>query len=75
MPGRWEKDWHTIAETARIERLARQHAAGLIIRTRLAFCLCWSRWRRRRQARARWHRYSTRLQAAAATRPPATGRR
>jgi hypothetical protein len=27
----------------RIERLARQHAAGLIIRTRLAFCLRWSR--------------------------------
>lgn len=59
----------TIAETARIERLARQHAAGLITRTRLAFCLRWSRWRRRHQARARWHHYSTRLQAAAATRP------
>ncbi len=57
----------TIAETARIERLARQHAAGLITRARLAFCLRWSRWRRRHQARARWHHYSTRLQAAAAT--------
>ena len=52
----------TIAETARIERLARQHAAGLITRARLAFCLRWSRWRRRHQARARWHHYSTRLQ-------------
>jgi SRSO17 transposase len=57
----------TIAETAHIERLARQHAAGLITRARLAFCLRWSRWRRRHQARARWHHYSTRLQAAAAT--------
>ena len=33
----------TIAETARIERLARQHAAGLITRARLAFHLRWSR--------------------------------
>jgi hypothetical protein len=57
----------TIAETARIERLASQHAAGLITRARLAFCLRWSRWRRRHQARARWHHYSTRLLAAAAT--------
>jgi hypothetical protein len=57
----------TIAETARIERLARQYAAGLITRARLAFCLRWSHWRRRHQARARWHHYSTRLQAAAAT--------
>ena len=57
----------TIAETARIERLARQHAAGLITRARLAFCLRWSRWRRRHQARARWHHYSTGLQAAAVT--------
>ena len=57
----------TIAETAGIERLARQHAAGLITRARLAFGLRWSRWRRRHQARARWHHYSTRLQAAAAT--------
>ncbi len=57
----------TIAETARLERLARQHAAGLITRARLAFGLRWSRWRRRHQARARWHHYSTRLLAAAAT--------
>jgi len=57
----------TIAETARIERLARQYAAGLITRARLAFCLRWSRWRRRHQARARWRHYSTRLLAAAAT--------
>jgi len=40
----------TIAETARIERLARQHAAGLITRARLAFHLRWSLWRRRHQA-------------------------
>ena len=35
----------TIAETARIEHLARQHAAGLITRARPAFHLHWSRWR------------------------------
>ena len=54
----------TIAETARLTRLARQHAAGLITRARLAFHLRWSRWRRRHQARARWHHYATRLTAA-----------
>jgi len=43
----------TIAETARIERLARHYAARLITRARLAFHLHWSRWRRRHQARAR----------------------
>ncbi len=57
----------TIAETARIERLARQYAARLITRARLAFHLRWSWWRRRHQARARWHHYSTRLLAAAAS--------
>ncbi|MGH3409775.1 MAG: hypothetical protein ACRDRJ_45880, partial [Streptosporangiaceae bacterium] len=57
----------TIPETARIEHLARQHAAGTVTRARLAFHLRWSAWRRRHQARARWHHYSTRLLAAAAT--------
>jgi SRSO17 transposase len=57
----------TIAETARLIRLARQYTAGLITRARLAFCLRWSRWRRRHQARARWHHYATRLAAAAST--------
>ena len=57
----------TIAETARLTRLARQHAAGLITSARLAFHLRWSRWRRRHQARARWHHYATRLAAAAST--------
>ena len=57
----------TLAEAARLERLARQHTAGLITRARLAFALRWSRWRRRHQSRARWHHYSTRLLAAAAT--------
>ena len=51
----------TVAETARLIRLARQHAAGLITSARLAFHLRWSRWRRRHQARARWHHYATRL--------------
>ncbi len=54
----------TVAETARLTRLARQHAAGLITSARLAFHLRWSRWRRRHQARARWHHYATRLAAA-----------
>jgi hypothetical protein len=55
----------TIAETARLVRLAKQYAAGQITTARLAFHLRWSRWRRRHQARARWHHYSTRLAAAA----------
>jgi hypothetical protein len=54
----------TVAETARLIRLARQYAAGLITRARLAFHLRWSRWRRRHQARARWHHYATRLAAS-----------
>jgi len=49
-------------ETGRIERLARDYTAGHLSRARLAFHLRWSRWRRRHQARARWHHYSTRLQ-------------
>ena len=53
------------AETARIERLARDWKAGLLSLTRLAFHLRWSAWRRRHQARARWHHYSTRLAALA----------
>ncbi|MGO8889415.1 MAG: hypothetical protein ACLQB1_06870 [Streptosporangiaceae bacterium] len=53
------------AEAARIERLTRNYAAGLLTRARLAFHLRWSHRRRRHQARARWHHYSTRLQALA----------
>ena len=53
------------AETTRIERLARDWKAGLLTAARLAFRLRWSAWRRRHQARARWHHYSTRLQALA----------
>jgi SRSO17 transposase len=53
------------AETARIERLARDRKAGLISTASLAFRLRWSAWRRRHQARARWHHYSTRLAALA----------
>jgi hypothetical protein len=51
------------AETARIERLARDWRNGLITAARLALRLRWSAWRRRHQARARWHHYATRLQA------------
>lgn len=54
------------AETIRVERLARDHAAGIITAARLAFHLRWSAWRRRHQARARWHHYSARLAALAA---------
>jgi SRSO17 transposase len=53
------------AETARIERLARDWKAGLISLARLAFQLRWSTWRRRHQARARWHHYAARLAALA----------
>ena len=56
----------TAAEAARIERLTRDYAAGLLSRARVVFHLRWSAWRRRHQARARWHHYSTRLQALVA---------
>jgi hypothetical protein len=62
------------AETGRILRLAREQKAGILTTARLAFHLRWSAWRRRHQARARWHHYSARLAALTArTRP--TGRR
>jgi SRSO17 transposase len=48
-------------ETARIDTLTRAYAGGLLTRARLAFHYRWSAWRRRHQARARWHHYSTRL--------------
>jgi len=43
------------AETSKITRLARDWKQGLLNRARLAFHLRWSAWRRRHQARARWH--------------------
>ena len=54
----------SIAETIRLTVLARQHAAGLITRARLAFALRWFARRRLHQAAARWHHYSARLLAA-----------
>jgi SRSO17 transposase len=54
------------AETVRIDRLARDHKAGILSIARLAFHLRWSTWRRRHQARARWHHYTARLAALAA---------
>jgi SRSO17 transposase len=57
----------SIAETARLSRLAAQYATGLISRTRLAFALRWSARRRRHQAAARWHHYSARLLAVTGT--------
>ena len=53
------------AETTRVARLARDYAEGRLARARLAFHYRWSAWRRRHQARARWHHYSTRLTALA----------
>jgi hypothetical protein len=53
------------AETSKITRLARDWKQGLLTRARLAFHLLWSAWRRRHQARARWHHYSARLAALA----------
>jgi hypothetical protein len=57
----------SIAETARLAGLARQYAAGLISRARLALALHWSARRRRHQAIARWHHYSARLLAITGT--------
>jgi len=54
----------SVAETARLARLAVQYTAGLISRARLGFALRWSARRRRHQATARWHHYSARLLAA-----------
>ena len=51
----------SVAETARLTRLATGYAAGLITRARLAFALRWSAWRRRHQAAARWHHHAARL--------------
>jgi len=53
----------SVAETARLVRLASQYTSGLIDRTRLAFALRWSARRRQHQAAARWHHYSARLTA------------
>ena len=57
----------SIAETTRLTGLAACHTKGLITRARLAFALRWSLRRRLHQARARWHHYSTRLQAVTDT--------
>jgi hypothetical protein len=54
----------SIAETARLARLAARYAAGLISRARLAFMLRWSRRRRCHQAAARWYHYGARLLSA-----------
>jgi hypothetical protein len=54
----------SVAETARLARLAVHYTAGLISRARLAFELRWSARRRRHQASARWHHYSARLLTA-----------
>ena len=53
------------AESLRISNDTTDYAAGILSRARLAFRRRWSRWRRRHQARARWHHYSSRIQAVA----------
>jgi hypothetical protein len=57
----------SIAETARFASLAAHYTAGLITRAQLAFTLRRSLRRRRHQATARWHHYSSRLIAVTAT--------
>ena len=57
----------SVAETARLTRLAAQAAAGMISRAQLAFALRWSARRRRHQAIARWHHHSSRHLAATTT--------
>lgn len=54
----------SVAETARLARLAAGWAAGLLTPARLAFRLRWSARRRRHQAAARWHHHAARLAAA-----------
>lgn len=51
----------TVAETARLTRLAADWTTGLITRAHLAFKLRWSARRRRHQATARWHHHTIRL--------------
>lgn len=48
-------------ETARIDALTRDYTAGLLSRSRYAFHLRWSHWRRRHQARARRFHYQRRV--------------
>ena len=55
----------SVAETARLARLAANWAAGLLTPAQLAFRLRWSARRRRHQAAARWYHHATRLAAAA----------
>jgi hypothetical protein len=57
----------SIAETTRLATLAARHTAGLITAAAVAFALRWSLRRRRHQATARWHHYSTRLATIIAT--------
>jgi len=54
----------SVAETARLARLAADWAAGLLTPAQLAFRLRWSARRRRHQAAARWHHHAARLAAA-----------
>ena len=54
----------SVAETARLARLAADWAAGLLTPAQLAFRLRWSARRRRHQATARWHHHRARLAAA-----------
>jgi hypothetical protein len=55
----------SVAETARLARLAADWNAGLLTPARLAFRLRWSAWRRQHQAAARWYHHAARLAAAA----------
>ncbi len=53
----------SVPEARRLVRLA----TAPISRTARDLGYAWSRWRRRHQARARWHHYHTRLKAARVT--------
>jgi SRSO17 transposase len=57
----------SIAETTRLSRLATQLTTRMITAAQAAFAVAWSLRRRRHQAIARWHHYSTRLAAIADT--------
>lgn len=63
----------SVAETARLTRLAIDWVTGLVTRAQLAFRLRWSTRRRRHQATARWHHHATRLaQMSTDLHPPQT---
>jgi hypothetical protein len=57
----------SVPEARRLARLATTPATTPISRAARDLGYAWSRWRRRHQARARWHHYHARLKSACVT--------